>query len=134
MPLDHEGLLDGILDALDLELLATDGTTKEALHDSGGDGNGRGLILGREGVIAGDVTVGLEGALHCQTNALLVEGFAAAVALANGEFTALKRVDAAQGELSGEWFHGFGERFWGFWEKVHKTLYIVSRGASCRNL
>ena len=134
MPLNHQGFLDGILDALDLELLAPDRAAEEALNDGGCDGNGCGLILGREEVIAGDVTVGLEGTLHGQTDALLVEGFAVAVALADGEFTALKRVDAAQGELPGEWFHGFGERFWGFGEKVHKTLYIVSRGSSGRNL
>ena len=100
VPLDHEGLLDGILDALDLELLATDGAAEEALDDGGGDRKCGGLILGREGVIAGDVAVGLEGALDGETDALLVEGFATAITLAHGEFTALKRVDPVEGELS----------------------------------
>jgi hypothetical protein len=86
------------------------------------------LILGRERIITGNVTVGPEGALNGETDALLVEGFAAPVALADGEFTPLKGVYSTEGELAGERFHCFGKRFWGFGEKFHKTLYVVSLG------
>jgi hypothetical protein len=106
MPLGHERLLHGILDTLDLEFLTADGAAEETLDDGGGHREGCRLILGREGVVAGDIPVGLEGTLDSKTDALLVEGFAATITLANGEFTSLKRVDSAEGELAGERFHG----------------------------
>jgi hypothetical protein len=58
------------------------------------------MLFGRERVVARNVSVSLEGALHGESDALLVEGFAVPVAFADGEFTALKRVDAVQGELA----------------------------------
>jgi hypothetical protein len=100
VPLDHEGLLDGVLDALDLEFLSAEGAAEETLHDGGGDGQGRRMLFGRERVVARNVSVSLEGALHGESDALLVEGFAVPIAFADGEFTALKRVDAVQGELA----------------------------------
>ena len=125
--LHHESLLHGILDTLDLEFFATGGTTEEALDDSGCHGKSRGLILWGKRIVAGNIPVCLEGAFDGKANSLLIEGLATTIALANGEFTTLKGVDSAQGELAGEWFHGFRERLRGFWEKVHKnTICCVS--------
>ena len=132
--LHHEGLLHGILNTLDLEFLTTGCTTEEALDDGYRHRKSSSLILRGKGIITRNIAVSLEGALHGKSDPLLVEGFAAAIALADDEFATLQGVDSAQGELSGEWFHGFRERFWVFWEKVHYTLYVVSCGRGDRNL
>ena len=126
MPLSHKGLFHGILYPLDFELLPPYGTTEKPLHNRTRHGDHGSLILGRERIVVGNITVSLEGALHGKADAFLIEGFAVSVTLSDGEFSPLKGVNSVQGELAGEWFHGFWERCGVFREKFHKTLYVVS--------
>ena len=95
--LNHQGLFDGILNALNLELFAADGATEKTLNNSRCHRQSGGAIFRREGVIARDIAVGLEGTLDSETDALLVEGFGTTITLAYGEFTTLHRVDTIEG-------------------------------------
>ena len=99
MASEHELILDSILDAFDLQLLAPNRPSKDLFDDLVGTSLYGGMGCLRQGIILADTGMSFKGALDGQEDTGFVEFLQTAVAFADKKLSAMQRVNAVHVQL-----------------------------------